>query len=1036
MYLTDLSIRRPAFSWVLSLILVVFGAFVFWKLPVRELPSGLQPPVVQVQVEYASASAPIVDESVTQVLEDVIGGAEGIKNIDSKSENGKSTINIEFDTKIDLDDAANDIRERVARVVSRLPSESDPPRILKQSAGFSTTMWIALTSATWSDLELGDYAERYLVDKFSSIRNVGRIRTGGLRELSIRVWIDPIKLAANNITVQEVESALRDENVRLPAGTLEANNIDLTINIDKSYNDLDKLKQLPIKKGKDNLVRLSDVAELEFGPVTSKVLFSAQSKKALNLKTVGIGIYARSGASTVELSKDIKKKIEEVNKNLPGDLNLEIAFNRATYISEAINEVYKTLLIAFILVVIIIYLFLGNLKAVIVPAIALPVSLVATFLGIYLFDLSINIFVLLSFILAIGIITDDSVIMTDAIYRRIENGETPLVAAYKGSKQITFAIVATTLILVAVFLPLIFIEGIAGTLFRETAIALSFAIVVSSFVALTLSPMLGSKFLDKQKKSNFLVRWFGKFFNSFSNFYSETLNFWLNKKKTIITFIIIMIVGSGALYNYTKKELLPLEDRGAYLVIGFTDEGSSFEYTKNRAIDVEQRLIPLLKSDDSPYNRFLMIVPGFGSDNSFLIIALLDNWKNRDQNSQTVMRQAIGKIVTVPQALAFPISPQSIRVSSYNKPVQMVIYGNTYEELKDIQSKVIRNLRKNKNLSRIESDYSTNKPEVKLEINKNKAKDLGISAQAIGQTLETLYGGKTVTKFNKLGKEYPIILQQYLEDRKDKESLSKIFVRSQKSGSLISLSNLVDFKEEGSASKLSRYNRQRAVTISANISENYTLTEAIKYLENTMAEVAPDKQITWKGKSEELKETSNELYIIFALALLTAYLVMSATFNSFIHPFIIILTVPLAVFGGIVFILFLNSSINIFSQIALVILIGISTKNSILIVDYANQLRTTGKKIEVAVREACNLRFRPIIMTSLSTMIAMIPLVVGNIGPGAGEGSRLAVGATILGGMIISTFFTLYVTPTMYLTLAKNTKRIDAVDIELKKQLN
>jgi len=973
---------------------------------------------------------------VTQVLEDVIGGAEGIKNIDSKSENGKSTISVEFDTSIDLDDAANDIRERVARVVSKLPSESDAPRILKQSAGFSTTMWLALTSATWSDLELGDYAERYLVDKFSSIKNVGRIRTGGLRELSIRVWIDPIKLAANNLTIQDVESSLRNENVRLPAGTLEANNIDLTINIDKSYNDLEKLKQLPIKKGKNDLVRLSDVANLEFGPVSSKVLFSAQSKKALNLKTVGIGIYARSGASTVELSKEVKKKIEEVNENLPGDLNLEIAFNRATYISEAINEVYKTLIIAFILVVVIIYLFLGNLKAVIVPAIALPVSLIATFLGIYLFDLSINIFVLLSFILAIGIITDDSVIMTDAIYRRIENGETPLVAAYKGSKQITFAIIATTLILVAVFLPLIFIEGIAGTLFKETAIALSFAIVVSSFVALTLSPMLGSKFLNKKTKSNFLVRWFGKFFNGFSNFYGDTLNFWLNKKKTIITFIVLMIIGSGALYNYAKKELLPLEDRGAYLVIGFTDEGSSFEYTKNRAKDVEKRLIPLLQSEDSPYNRFLMIVPGFGSDNSFLIIALLDNWKNREQNSQTIMRQAIGKIVTVPQALAFPISPQSIRVSSYNKPVQMVIYGNTYEELKDIQTSVIRMLRSNRNLSRIESDYSTNKPEVKIEINKNKAKDLGISAQAIGQTLETLYGGKTVTKFNKLGKEYPIILQQYLKDRKDKESLSKIFVRSENSGSLISLSNLVDFKEEGSASKLARYNRQRAVTISANISENYTLAEAIKYLETTMAQVAPDKQITWKGKSEELKETSNELYIIFALALLTAYLVMSATFNSFVHPFIIILTVPLAVFGGLVFILFLNSSVNIFSQIALVILIGISTKNSILIVDYANQLRTTGKDIEKAVREACSLRFRPIIMTSISTMIAMIPLVVGNIGPGAGEGSRLAVGATILGGMIISTFFTLYVTPTMYLALAKNTKRIDAVDIELKKQLN
>ena len=1035
MYLTDVSIRRPVVSWVFSLILIVFGIFVFLKLPVRELPSGLQPPVVQVKVEYKSASAPIIDEEITQVLEDVIGGAEGIKNIDSKSEKGESTINIEFDTEIDLDDAANDIRERVARVVDRLPSESNAPQILKQSAGFSTTMWLALSSSTWSDLELGDYAERYLVDKFSSVKNVGRILVGGLRELSVRVWINPIKLAANNLTIQEVERALRSENVSLPAGSLEANNIDLTISLDKSYNSLEKLKQLPIIKGKNNPVRLSDIANIEFGPVSEKTLFRAQKKNALDQKTVGIGIYARSGASTVELSKEIKKRIEEVKKTLPEGLSLEIAFNRATYIGEAINEVYKTLIIAFILVVAIIYLFLGNLKAVIVPAVALPVSLIATFLGLYLFGLSINIFVLLSFILAIGIITDDSVIMTDAIYRRIENGETPLVAAYKGSKQISFAIIATTLILIAVFLPLIFIDGIAGTLFRETAIALSFAIVVSSFVALTLSPMLASKFLKKKTKENFFVVKFDKLFKAFSNFYQETLIFWLDKKKIIIIFLMLIIFSSGLLYNYTKKELLPMEDRGSYLIIGFTDDGSSFDYTQKRAKDVEKRLVPLLEAEDSPYKRFLMIVPGFGSDNSFVIIALLDNWKNRKQNSQTIMRQAIGKIVTVPQTVAFPISPQSIRISSYNKPIQMVILGSTYEELEKIQFEVIRNLRKNRNLSRIESDYSRNKPGIKLDINKNKAKDLGISAQSIGQTLETLYGGKTVTKFNKLGKEYPIILQQYLDDRKSKESISKIYVRSEKTGKLISLANLVDFKEEGSANKLSRYNRQRAVTISANINEGYTLAEAIKYLEKTISEVAPENQITWKGKSEELKETSNELYIIFALALLTAYLVMAATFNSFIHPFIIVLTVPLAVFGGLVFILFFNSSINIFSQIALVILIGISTKNSILIVDYANQLRTAGKSIENAVRESCSLRFRPIIMTSLSTMFAMIPLIVGNIGPGAGESSRLAVGSTILGGMLISTFFTLYVTPTMYLALAKNTKRIDAIDIELKKQL-
>ena len=1040
MFITDISIRRPVVAWVMSLILIVFGIFVFWKLPVRELPSGIQPPVVQIKVDYKSASAPIINQEVTQVIEDVIGGAEGIKNIDSVSENGRSTINIEFDTDINLDNAANDIRERVARVVDNLPDEANAPQILKQAAGFTTTMWLALSSSTWTDLELGDYAERYLVDDFSSVKNVGRILVGGLRELSVRVWIDPIKLAANNLTVQEVELALRNENVSLPAGTLEANNIDLTLNLDKSYTNINQLKNLPVKKNKNNIVRLSDVANIELGPVSEKTLFKAQKKNKLDLKTVGIGIYARSGASTVELSKDIKKKITEVKKILPEGLNLEIAFNRATYVGEAIEEVYKTLLIAFILVVIIIYLFLGNLKAVIVPAIALPVSLIASFLGIYLFGLSINIFVLLSFILAIGIITDDSVIMTDAIYRRIENGDKPLVAAHKGAKQITFAIIATTLILIAVFIPLIFIEGIAGTLFRETAIALSFSIVVSSFVALTLSPMLGSKFLNIKTKKTKVAEKFYNFFKSFSKFYNQTLLYWLPKQKMIISFILIIIISSVFLFNFSKKELLPMEDRGAYLIIGFTDEGSSFEYTQERAQDIEKKLIPLLQEDNSPYRRFIMRVPGFGrssnSFNSFIIIALLNHWEDRDKSSQTIMREAIGKIVTNPQAIAFPISPQSIRVSNYNKPVQMVILGSTYEELQKVQNKVIAKLRRNKNLSRIESDYSKNKPEVKLIINKNKAKDLGISTEQIGKTLEILYGGKTVTTFNKLGREYPIILQQYLDDRRNKESLAKIFVRSENNSKLISLANLVDFKEEGSAKVLSRYNRQNAVTISANINENYSLAEAIKFLEKTMQEVAPEKQITWKGKSEELKETTNELYIIFALALLTAYLVMAATFNSFIHPFIIIMTVPLAVFGGLVFVLFLNSSINIFSQIALVILIGISTKNSILIVDYANQLRATGKNIENAIKESCELRFRPIMMTSLSTMIAMLPLVIGNLGPGAGEGSRLAVGSTILGGMIISTFFTLYITPTMYLLLAKNTKRIDSIDIELKKQLN
>jgi len=1040
MFITDLSIRRPVVSAVFSMILVVFGLFVFWKLPVRELPSGLQPPVVQVQVDYQGASAEIISSEIVEIIEDVIGGAEGIKNIDSTSENGRGTIKVEFDTSIDLDAATNDIRDRVSRVSDNLPEDADAPEILKQSAGFTTSMWLSVASTTWSDLEIGDYTRRYLVDNFSNVKGVGRILVGGLRELSIRIYISPTKLAANNLTVKEVEQALRKENISLPAGSLEAENIDLTINLDKAYKDLSSIKQLPIKKIKNSVIRLENISDIKYGPVSEKTLFKAQSKDGKpNEKVVGIGIYAKSGASTVELSKKIRERIKIVQKTLPDGLKLDVSFDRATYINAAINEVYKTLAIAFILVVIIIYLFLGNLKAVIVPAVALPVSLISAALGLWFFDLSINIFVLLAAILAIGIVVDDSIIMTDAIYNRVENGEAPLIASVNGSKSVIFAIISTTLVLVAVFLPLIFIEGLSGTLFRETAISLTCAIVVSSFVALTLSPMLGSKFLNKNTKKSKIVLKFEKYYKSFLEFYSGTLNYWINKQKLIIGFMFFVVIASILLFNFAPKELLPQEDRGAYLIIGKTDEGSSFQYTADKAEEIERRLIPLIKKEEESYKRVIMRVPGFGraskSYNSFIIIALLDDWKDRNESAKKIMRKAMGKIVTVPQALAFPISPQSIRVSSYNKPIQMVLLGNSYEQLEKWQKLIMSELRKNRNLAAVESDYAKNKPEIKLIINRKKAQDLGVSIQSIGATISTLFSGKTVTKFSRLGKEYPIILQADIKNRKKSESLSKIFVRSDTTGKLISLANLVEFKEVGSAKILARYDRQRAVTISARLIGDYTLSEALSFLETTVKKNTPEARIEWKGKSEELKETSNELFIIFALALITAFLVMSANFNSFIHPAVIMLTVPLSVFGGIIFILLFNSSINIFSQIALVILIGISTKNSILIVDWANQLRRAGKNIESAALEACKRRFRAIIMTSLSTMTAMVPLLIGNIGPGAGEGSRLAVGATIFGGMLISTFFTLYVTPTMYVLLTKNTKRIDAVDIELNKQL-
>jgi len=1040
MYITEVSIKRPATAAVFSLLIIVFGLYLFFQLPVRELPQNIQNPVVSIKVNYSGASPEIISSEIIEPLEDVIGAVESTKHITSKAQTGVADIKIEFETSVDLDDAANDVREKIARVVGNLPEDASAPQILKQSQGFTTTAWISVIgSKKWTDLALGDYARRYLIDSFSNIPGVGRVQLGGLRSLSVRVYLNPVLMAGNNITVNEIESALRRENIRMPSGSLEGGNLELSLSLEKAYKDLDSLKRLPIKKSSNNVIRLENIAEVKFAPENEKVLFKVQGKNTNpDDKIVGIGLYAKDSASIVDLSKRIKKRIKKIEKNLPDGLSLKVSFDRSVYVESAIFEIWKTLVIAFVLVTLIIFLFLGNIKSVIVPAVALPVSLIGTFIGLTVFDLSINIFVLLSFILAIGIITDDSVIMTDAIYQKIEDGQTPLVAAWLGAKSITAPIISTTLVLVASFAPLIFLSGITGTLFRETAIALSFAIVVSSFVALTLSPALAANFLGKNMKKAKIALKFEKYYKSFLEFYVETLDYWIKKPKVIIGFMIAILVASVAIFNFSPKALLPKEDRGVYLIVGNTDIGSSYEYTKNFALQMEQRLLPLVKSDEESYKRLILRVPGWGqgqSYNSFIIIALLDSWSERNKGASKIMREAIGRIVTLPQTMAFPISPQSIRVSEFRKPVQLVLQGQSYEKLEKWQNLIMRELRKNKNLAAIESDYTKQNPEIKLIINRKKAQDLGVAVMDINQTVQTMFAGKTVTKFNKMGKEYPIILQTAVENRKKSENLAKVFVRSNSTGKLISLSNLVEFKEVGAAKTLSRFDRTRAVTISARLLGNYTLSEAIDYITTTVKANVPEAGIEWKGESEEIQEVSKEIYIIFTLALVTSFLILCANFNSFISPFVIFLTVPLALFGGLVFLNLFNSSVNIFSQIALVILIGMSVKNSILIVSWSNELRRAGKNIQTATMTACKLRFRAIVMTSASTCIAVLPLIIGNIGPGAGEASRLAIGSTVFGGIFLSTVTTLYVTPTMYMLLTKNIKPIDSTEVQLNKEL-
>ena len=1030
MYLTDLSIKRPVVATVMSLILVIFGLVVFNEIPTDELPD-VERPIVTIQTNYQGASAEIVDTQITQKIEDRVGGTPGLINIESMSEDGSSRIEMTFKSDLDLDNVANDVRSFVARVVDELPEEASAPEVYKQSAGFRTTMWMSFSSDFMSDMELTDYADRYLTDYFATVEGVGRVRLGGEREISLRIWLDPIALAARDLTTQEVEQTLRSENLEFPSGRIESKDIDLTIKLENAYDKIETYKNLPLKKSFDgSITKLSDVARVEFGPVSTRTVFKGNGKQV-----VGIGIYQQSDANTIKVANRLKKKIKEIQPTLPDGTSLEVSFDRSNYISTAIYEVYKTLVIALILVTIIIYLFLGNIRALIVPIIALPVSLISTFLAIYFFDFSINLFTLMALVLAIGIVVDDAIVMLENIVRRVEKGETSLVAAYKGSKQVSFAIIATTLVLVAVFIPLIFIKGLSGTLYTQTAVTLSFAVIISSFVALSLSPMIASKVLVKKNIKSKVSQKFEVSLNKFRDFYKRTLLFWLKRKKEIIIFLITILVLTTSVFLYAPKELMPKEDRGAFFVIIKAPESSGFEYTSSKSQEIEGFLLPEVGKGE--YRRLLLRVPGFGKSstqvNSGFIIVLLEHWDNRKRDGQRIMMESFRKISKVPGVLAFPVMPQGIRTGGVQKPVQFVLLGNTYEDLIKWKEVIKSEARKNKNLINVEDDFNQTKAILNVKIDQEKTSDLGVSTLEIGRSIETMFGSRNVTKFTKDGREYDIILQGDIKNRKEPSNLAKVYVRSKNTGKLVSISNLVSLEEEGIAPILSRYNRQKAITISANIVGDYSLSDALNFLEKTTNDNFPSARIAYKGESEELRETSYQIYLIFALALLTAYLVMAAQFESFKHPFTIMLTVPLAIFGGILGLLVVGSSINIFSQIALIILIGLATKNGILIVEFANQLRDEGKDIEKSIIESANIRLRPILMTSISTIIGVLPLVFSS---GPGEASRLTVGITILFGMIFSTFFTLYVIPTIYLAIGKNTKSINHIEKELKKQLD
>lgn len=1025
MILSDVSVKRPVLATVLSLLLVAFGLIAFERLPLREYPD-IDPPIVSVETTYPGASAAVVETKITQVLEDRVSGIEGIRTISSESRDGQSSITIEFTLDRDIDAAANDVRERLSRVVDDLPEEADPPEIFKVDANQSVIMWLNLSSDRMNRMELTDYAERYLVDRFAVLPGVARVRVGGQQRYAMRVWLDREALAARQITVEEVENVLRAENVELPAGRIESRDREFTVRLARPYRTPEDFRNLVVKRGQDGyLIRLGEVARVEVGPRDTRSELRGNGEDM-----IGLGIVRQSTANTLEVANAVKAEAEKVRASLPPGIDLHQSYDTSVFIDEAIAEVYKTLAIATGLVVLVIYLFLGNVRAMLVPAVTVPVSLIASLIVLYSLDFSVNLLTLLALVLAIGLVVDDAIVMLENIHRRIELGEPPLLAAYRGARQVGFAVVATTVVLVAVFVPVGFLQGSIGRLFREFAITMAAAVAFSSLVALTLSPAMCSKLLKRHEKPSGFYGWLERGFARLASGYRRVLEAVLRHPVWVIFSLVAVLVAIVVLFRAIPTEFAPKEDRGAFYVLVNAPEGASYSYTQSHMRDIEARMMPLIESGEAI--RVLARTPrSFGSTdivNSGIGIVVLAPWGER-RSAWDIMDELAADFSDIPGVRAFPVMRQGIGRRGISQPVQFVIGGPSYEDLARWRDIILEKAEEFPGLTGVDADYKETKPQLMVQVDKTRAADLGVSVRNIGRTLETMQGSREVTTYIDRGEEYDVVLEGEEDLHRTPMSLMNIYVRSERSGELIPLSNLVTLQEVADSATLNRYNRMRSVTISANLASGYTLGQALDFLEGVVRQELPGTaRVDYKGESLELKESGRSVAFIFALALLVAFLVLAAQFESFVHPFVIMLTVPLAIVGALFGMWMTGQTLNIYSQIGIVMLIGLAAKNGILIVEFANQLRDAGMEFREALLEAASIRLRPILMTALTTVMGAVPLILAF---GAGAESRVAIGVVVMSGVAFATVFTLFVIPAAYLVLARRTGSPSEVAHEL-----
>ena len=1008
MKLTDLSVGRPVLATVMSLVILLLGLIAFERLSVREYPM-IDTPVVSVRTIYRGASAEIMESQVSQPLEDELSGIEGIDVMKSVSREEVSEITVKFRLTRDPDDAAADVRDRVARARGMLPAEVDEPIISKVEADADAIMWLAFYSDHHTPLEVSDYADRVVRDRLQTIPGVATVLIGGERRYAMRIWLDRERLAAYGLTPLDVETALRRENIEVPSGRIESMQREFTVLSETDMRTAEQFDRLIIREVNGYPVRLRDVGHAAVGAEDERSGIRVDGSPA-----VGLGVVKQSTANLLEVARDVKAMLPQIQETLPPGMQFKVGSDQSAFVEDSIRAVYQTLFEALALVVVVIFVFLRSPRATLIPFLSIPVAIIGAFFFLYVLDFSINVLTLLALVLAIGLVVDDAIVVLENIYRRIEEGLAPREAALAGGREIGFAVLAMTITLVAVFVPMAFQTGTTGRLFREFALAVAGAVAVSGFVALTLVPMLCGRIL-RHSQHNAAYQFTERFFVALNRGYEKTLRFALNA--WVLVLVVALGVGGVGAWMFTQlqSELSPFEDRSDFVVLMLGPEGATYDYMYRNMLQAEQILadVPEMKT------LFMVVSPGVARPapvNVGASFATVVPWQERTRSQFDITRELAPKLGAMPGVLAFPINRASLGMGGYREtPVQFVMQADTWEELQVAVDTLMARAAQNPALINLDTDLKLNKPQLKVDVNRDKLANLGIGAAEVGRTLETLLGGREVTRFKRAGKQYDVVVKLTDDARRQPTDLTDIYLRAG-DGSLVQVDNVATLREAVAPRELNHFNRLRAAKISANIAPGHALGEVLDWLAREARQILPPGgRIDYDGISREFKEASQALIFTFGLALVFIYLVLSAQFESFRDPLVILLSVPLAVVGAVAALYLTGNTLNVYSQIGMVMLIGLTAKNGILIVEFTRQLRAGGMAAKEALVRASVLRLRPIMMTSATMLLAAVPLALAR---GAGAETRHPIGWVIIGGLLVGSVFSLYVVPVVYMLLA------------------